>query len=118
MQRILTGLKPTGDLTLGNYIGSIKQMIELQDKYDSFIFVADLHALTIFQNPEELKARIRKFIALYIACGIDALKRDLESLKEVYQVIEIDIVDMFPKTIHMECVGLLCLKDISKTLVK
>lgn len=77
MQRILTGLKPTGDLTLGNYIGSIKQMIELQDKYDSFIFVADLHALTIFQNPKELKARIRKFIALYIACGIDPKKNTI-----------------------------------------
>lgn len=62
--------------------------------------------------------KIKAKYLIYIACGIDALKRDLESLKEVYQVIEIDIVDMFPKTIHMECVGLLCLKDISKTLVK
>ena len=58
MKRILTGLKPTGDLTLGNYIGSIKQMIKLQDEYDSYIFVADLHALTIAQDPKLLKERI------------------------------------------------------------
>lgn len=74
MQRILTGLKPTGDLTLGNYIGSIKQMVELQEKYDSYIFVADLHALTVPQDPSVLKERIRKFIAMYIACGIDPQK--------------------------------------------
>lgn len=74
MKRMLTGLKPTGDLTLGNYIGSIKQIVELQNKYDSYIFVADLHALTIPQNPKILNERIKKFIAMYIACGIDPLK--------------------------------------------
>ena len=77
MERILTGLKPTGDLTLGNYIGSIKQMVSLQDKYDSYIFVADLHALTIPQDPYELNERIRKFIAMYIACGVDPKKNTI-----------------------------------------
>ncbi len=77
MERILTGLKPTGDLTLGNYIGSIKQMVSLQDKYDSYIFVADLHALTIPQDPYELNERIRKFIAMYIACGVDPQKNTI-----------------------------------------
>lgn len=69
--RILTGLKPTGDLTLGNYIGSIKQIVELQEKYESFLFVADLHALTVYQNPQELRERIKKFVAMYIACGVN-----------------------------------------------
>lgn len=77
MKRILTGLKPTGDLTLGNYIGSIKQMVNMQDEYDSYIFVADLHALTIPQDPYELNERIRKFIAMYIACGIDPKKNTI-----------------------------------------
>ena len=77
MKKILTGLKPTGDLTLGNYIGSIKQMIKLQDEFDSYIFVADLHALTIAQDPKELNERIRKFIAMYIACGIDPDKNTI-----------------------------------------
>ena len=62
MERIITGLKPTGDLTLGNYIGAIKQMINLQDKYDSFVFVADLHALTIPQDPKELNEQSSKII--------------------------------------------------------
>ncbi len=77
MKRILTGLKPTGDLTLGNYIGAIRQMVKMQDEYDSFLFVADLHALTIPQDVKELNARIRKFIAMYIACGIDPNKNTI-----------------------------------------
>ena len=74
MKRLLTGLKPTGELTLGNYIGAILQMKELQEKYESFIFIADMHATTIHQDPKELHERIRRFIALYIACGIDPNK--------------------------------------------
>ena len=77
MKKILTGLKPTGDLTLGNYIGSIKQMMKLQDEYDSYIFVADLHALTIPQDPKELRDRIKRFIAMYIACGLDPNKNTI-----------------------------------------
>ena len=77
MKRILTGLKPTGDLTLGNYLGAIKQMVNMQDEYDSILFVADLHALTIYQDPIELNERIRKFIAMYIACGIDPEKNTI-----------------------------------------
>lgn len=77
MKKILTGLKPTGDLTLGNYIGAIRQMVKMQDSYDSYLFVADLHALTIYQDPKELKERIRKFIAMYIACGIDPSKNTI-----------------------------------------
>ena len=77
MKKILTGLKPTGDLTLGNYIGSIKQMVDLQDKYDSYIFVADLHALTVPQDSKILHERIKKFIAMYIACGIDPSKNTI-----------------------------------------
>lgn len=77
MERILTGLKPTGEITLGNYIGAIKQMVDMQDKYDSYLFVADLHALTIPQDPKELNSRIRKFIAMYIACGIDPKKNTI-----------------------------------------
>lgn len=77
MKRILTGLKPTGDLTLGNYIGSIKQMINLEDKYESYLFVADLHALTVPNDPKELHERIRKFIGMYLACGINPEKHTI-----------------------------------------
>ena len=77
MERVLTGLKPTGDLTLGNYIGAIKQMVKMQEKYDSYIFVADLHAVTTPQERYELNTRIKKFIAMYIACGIDPKKNTI-----------------------------------------
>ena len=73
-KRVLTGLQPTGVITLGNYIGAIKQMIEYQEMYDSYIFVADMHAITVNQNPEELRNNIKSLIALYIACGIDPNK--------------------------------------------
>ena len=76
-KRILTGLKPTGDLTLGNYIGALSQMIKMQDEYDSYLFVADLHALTIPQDPTELHERIKRFIAMYIACGINPKKNTI-----------------------------------------
>lgn len=71
MKKLLTGLKPTGDLTLGNYIGAIIPMRKKQEEYESYLFVADLHALTVKQDPQMLKQRIRSFIAMYIACGID-----------------------------------------------
>lgn len=74
MKKILTGLKPTGELTLGNYIGAIMQMKKMQEEYDSYIFIADLHALTIHQEPTEIRKRIKDFLALYIACGIDPNK--------------------------------------------
>ena len=94
MKKILTGLKPTGDLTLGNYIGAIKQMIKMQDEYESYIFVADLHALTVPQDPNDLKRRIRNFIAMYIACGINPKKNviyvqsDNEFIPEISCVLE------------------------------
>lgn len=71
---MLTGLQPTGVITLGNYIGAIKQMVELQDKYNSIIFIADMHAITVPMNSEELSQNIRQLIAIYIACGIDPKK--------------------------------------------
>ena len=77
MKKILTGLQPTGTITLGNYIGAIKQMVEKQDDYESFIFVADMHAITINQDPKELKNAIRSLVALYIACGIDPEKNTI-----------------------------------------
>lgn len=77
MEKILTGLQPTGEITLGNYIGAIKQIVELQDKYDSYIFIADLHSITISQNPNTLNENIKKLIALYIACGVDPSKNTI-----------------------------------------
>lgn len=76
-KRILTGLQPTGVIHLGNYIGAIKQMVEYQEKYDSFIFVADLHSITIPQDKDALAKKTRDLIALYLACGIDPNKNTI-----------------------------------------
>lgn len=76
-KKILTGLQPTGTITLGNYIGSIKQMIDMQDEYESYLFIADLHAITIPKDPIELKKNRRSLLALYLACGIDKDKNHI-----------------------------------------
>lgn len=77
MKRILTGLQPSGCITLGNYIGAIKQIIKYQEEYDSFIFVADMHAITVPQDPTELSKNIKSLIALYLACGVDPKKNTI-----------------------------------------
>ena len=71
---LLTGFKPTGTLTLGNYIGAIKRMIDMQEEYISYLFVAEMHAITVPVDRDELHNNIRDFIALYLACGIDPKK--------------------------------------------
>ena len=76
-KRVLTGLQPTGVITLGNYIGAIKQMVELEKEFDSYIFIADMHAITINQDPKLLKENIRSLVALYLACGIDPNKNTI-----------------------------------------
>ncbi len=77
MKKVLTGLQPSGSLTIGNYIGAIKQMIEYQEKYESTIFVANMHAITVFQEPNELRENIKKLLAIYLACGIDPKKNTI-----------------------------------------
>lgn len=76
-KRVLTGLQPTGVITLGNYIGAIKQMVDYQEEYDSYIFIADMHAITVAQDPIELNKNIRSLVALYLACGIDSNKNTI-----------------------------------------
>ena len=77
MERVLTGLQPTGCITIGNYVGAIKQMVKNQDLYDSFLFVADMHAITVAQDPEVLSKNIKSLIAIYLACGIDPQKNTI-----------------------------------------
>lgn len=77
MKKMLTGLQPTGVITLGNYIGAIKQMVEYQNVYDSYLFVADLHAITVPNEKINLKENTRSLVALYLACGIDPRKNTI-----------------------------------------
>ncbi|NJN29379.1 MAG: tryptophan--tRNA ligase [Synechococcales cyanobacterium RM1_1_8] len=69
--RILSGIQPTGNLHLGNYLGAIRNWVSLQQDYDCFLFMADLHAITVPYDPKQLAENVRKVAATYIACGID-----------------------------------------------
>lgn len=71
MKRLLSGIKPSGDLNIGGYGGALRQYVKLQHEYESYFFVPDLHAVTVYQDPKELHQRSRDIAALYIASGID-----------------------------------------------
>ncbi len=77
MKRILTGLQPSGELTLGSLIGGISQTVKLQNEYESFIFVPDLHAITVPQDRDLLHERIIRNVALYLACGVEPEKNTI-----------------------------------------
>ena len=69
--RVLSGVQPTGQLHLGNYLGALKNWAEIQDRYESIFCIVDLHAITAYQEPSELTSKIRETAALFIASGID-----------------------------------------------
>ena len=92
MKTILSGVQPSGKLTLGNYLGAIKNFVTLQNEaeYDNFfVFIADLHAITVPKNPAELRQSIRQLAALYLACGLDPEKVCLFIQSEVKEHAEI-----------------------------
>lgn len=68
---MLTGVRPSGSITLGNYLGAIKNFVDRQEEYDSYIFLADLHAITSYIEPQKLKESIKNSIAIYLACGVN-----------------------------------------------
>ncbi len=70
-QRILSGVQPTGNLHLGNYLGAIRNWVNLQSQYDCLFMLADLHAITVPQDADALRDHVRETAAAYIACGID-----------------------------------------------
>lgn len=74
---ILSGIQATGNLTLGNYLGAINNWVKMQDEYNCFYMIADLHTLTVRNNPEDLRNNTLKLIALYIACGLDPEKNTI-----------------------------------------
>lgn len=71
---LLSGIQPSGELHLGNYLGAIKNWAELSDQFDCYWFMADLHTITVRQDPAALRKRTLAQIATYIACGLDPEK--------------------------------------------
>lgn len=74
MSRVLSGVQPTGKLHLGNYLGAIRNWVNIQNEHESLFCIVDMHAITVSYNPEELRESIRDVAAAYIACGIDPKK--------------------------------------------
>ena len=88
-ERVFSGVQPTGNLHLGNYLGAIKRFVELQDRYDCLYCIVDLHALTMWQDPTELPHAIREVTAAFIACGIDPKKHIVFNQSQVAEHAEL-----------------------------
>ena len=86
---MLSGIQPSGDLHLGNYLGAIKNWVERTDEFDNYYFMADLHTITVRQNPADLRRRTLEQLALYIACGLDPEKNTLFIQSHVPQHAEL-----------------------------
>ena len=76
-KRIFSGVQPSGKLTLGNYLGAIRNFGMLQDEYECLYCVVDLHAITVRQNPADLRRQTLEVLAQYLACGLDPQKSTL-----------------------------------------
>lgn len=88
-KRIFSGVQPSGNLTIGNYLGALKQWVQKQDDYDCLFCVVDLHAITVPQDPQKLREKTREVAALYIACGIDPQKAIIFVQSHVKQHVEL-----------------------------
>ncbi|MBR3286856.1 MAG: tryptophan--tRNA ligase [Bacteroidales bacterium] len=89
METVLSGIRSTGNLHLGNYMGAVRNFVRLQDDYRCFFFIADYHSLTTHPTPEDLHGNVRKVLAEYLASGIDPEKSVLYVQSEVPEVIEL-----------------------------
>jgi len=88
-EKVFSGVQPTGNLHLGNYLGAITKFVALQDRYDCLYCVVDLHAITTWQDPEELPKAIREVTAAFIACGIDPKKHIVFNQSQVSEHAEL-----------------------------
>ncbi len=90
METVVSGVRPTGNLHLGNYFGAIKNFLKMQEEYNCFFFIADYHSLTTHPNPEDLNANVRQVLLEYLACGVDPdkcimyVQSDLPQIAELY----------------------------------
>ena len=93
MKTILSGIQPSGKITLGNYLGAIKNFVQLQNQADDdtniLVFIADLHAITVYQEPKYLRDSIKQLAAIYLACGLEREKTTLFIQSEVREHAEI-----------------------------
>lgn len=89
METILSGMRPTGNLHLGNYFGALKNFIRLQDNYDCYFFIADYHMLTTHPNPSDVQQNVKTILCEYLACGLDPEKATIYVQSSVPEVCEL-----------------------------
>ena len=89
MERVISGIRPTGNLHLGNYFGAVKSFVKMQDEYDCMFFIADWHSLTTHPTPENIKKSVKTILSEYLACGIDPEKAPIYVQSDVKQVLEL-----------------------------
>ncbi len=88
-QLVFSGVQPTGNLHLGNYLGAITKFVDLQKSFDCIYCVVDMHAITVWQDPDELRRTIREVTAAFIACGIDPKKNIVFNQSQVAEHAEL-----------------------------
>ncbi|MCY7408693.1 MAG: tryptophan--tRNA ligase [Chitinophagales bacterium] len=89
METVVSGIRPTGNLHLGNYFGAMKNFVAMQQDFNSFFFIADYHSLTTHPHPKDLHDTVRQVVAEYLACGIDPEKSTLYLQSDVPETAEL-----------------------------
>lgn len=89
METVLSGIRPTGNLHLGNYYGAVTSFIKLQEEYKCLFFIADWHSLTTHPTPGDIQNSVRTILAEYLACGLDPEKATIYVQSDVPEVIEL-----------------------------
>lgn len=89
METVVSGIRPTGNLHLGNYFGSIRSSLKMQEEYNCFFFIADWHSLTTHPHPADIVQNVNTILAEYLACGIDPNKATLYVQSDVKEVLEL-----------------------------
>jgi tryptophanyl-tRNA synthetase len=92
MEIVVSGIRPTGNLHLGNYFGAVKNFIKMQDSYNCFFFIADYHSLTTHPTPEDLHENVRQVLAEYLASGLDPEKSTLYIQSDLPEVAELNLL--------------------------
>lgn len=89
MEKVVSGIRPTGNLHLGNYFGAVRNFVRMQDEYDCKFFIADWHSLTTHPKPEDIRRSANTILAEYLACGIDPEKAPIYIQSDVKEVLEL-----------------------------
>ena len=92
MEKVASGIRPTGNLHLGNYFGAVKNFVKMQDSYSCYFFIADYHSLTTHPTPKDLHGNVRQVLAEYLACGLDPEKATIYIQSDLPEVAELTLL--------------------------